>query len=97
VQPQSDSNHEREFDAEADVERILAELRDALERVRSLGGMLSVCGSCKSIRDEHGAWRSMESFLTERLRVRFSHGLCPCCGSRLLAELDPEGGGPPRG
>ena len=29
-----------------------------------------------------------EEFLSERLRVRFSHGLCPCCGERLLEELD---------
>ena len=80
--------HDEQLDAEADVERILAEMRDALERVRSLGELLSVCGSCKAIRDFDGEWRTMEEFLSERLRVRFSHGLCPCCGERLLAELD---------
>jgi uncharacterized protein with PIN domain len=81
------SDDER-LDAEADVERILAEMRDALERVRRLGELLSVCGSCKAIRDIDGQWRSMEEFLSERLRVRFSHGLCPCCGERLLARLE---------
>ena len=81
---------DRRLDAEADVERILAEQRDALDRVRSLGELLSVCGSCKAIRDFDSEWRSMEEFLSERLRVRFSHGLCPCCGERLLEELDRD-------
>jgi hypothetical protein len=82
------ADEDARLDAEADVERILAEMRDALERVRSLGELLSVCGSCKAVRDIDGEWRSMEEFLSERLRVRFSHGLCPCCGERLLEQLD---------
>lgn len=79
---------EAELDVEADVERILAELGDALQRIRSLGTLLTVCGDCKCIRDSNGQWCSMEHFLGERLRLRFSHGLCPDCGSRLLTKLE---------
>jgi putative heme degradation protein len=83
--------HDVELDAEADVERILAELRDALERIRSLGSLITVCGSCKDIREADGAWHSLEHFLHERLGVCFSHGLCPECGHRLLEQIDrPE-------
>ena len=82
---------EAALDAEAEVERILAELRDALQRIRSLGTLLNVCGSCKAIREVGGEWRSMEYFLSERLGVRFSHGLCPDCGRRLLEELERNG------
>jgi two-component system cell cycle response regulator len=85
--------HDAELDAEADVERILAELRDALERVRSLGSLLTVCGSCKDIREADGEWHSLERFLQEHLGVRFSHGLCSDCGRRLLEEIErPDSG-----
>jgi hypothetical protein len=85
--------HEAELDAEADVERILAELRDALERIRSLGTLVTVCGSCKDIRETGGEWHSLERFLQDRLGVSFSHGLCPDCGSRLLDEIERSGSG----
>jgi two-component system cell cycle response regulator len=85
--------HDAELDAEANVERILAELRDALERIRSLGPLVTVCGSCKDIRESDGEWHSLERFLQERLGVRFSHGLCPDCGRRLLDEVKRSGSG----
>lgn len=77
-----------ELEAEADVERILAELRDALERIRSLGTLITVCGSCKDIREAGGEWHSLEEFLQEHLGVRFSHGLCSDCGRRALEEIE---------
>jgi two-component system cell cycle response regulator len=82
---------EAALDAEAEVERILAELRDALQRIRSLGTLINVCGSCKDIREAGGEWRPMEHFLAERLGVSFSHGLCPNCGRRLLEDLERSG------
>jgi hypothetical protein len=85
---QSAEEREADLEAEAQVEGILAELRDALQRIRSLGTLVTVCGSCKDIREGSGEWRSMEHFLAERLGVRFSHGLCPDCGRRLLDDLD---------
>jgi hypothetical protein len=79
---------ERSFDAEADVERVLAELRDALERMRSLGRLVRVCSACEAVRDERGAWVALEEYLAERLGVRFSHCLCPECSARMRAHLD---------
>jgi len=81
---------ERAWDAEADVERVLAELRDALERMRSLGTLVRVCSGCEAVRDERGAWISLEEYLADRLRVRFSHCLCPECSARMRAGLDGE-------
>lgn len=86
---------ERSLDAEAEVERVLAELRDALERMRSLGTLVRVCSRCEAVRDETGAWVTLEEFLADRLRVRFSHCLCPGCGARLRADLERGAGGIP--
>jgi len=87
------ARHDAELDAEADVERILAELRDALERIRSLGTLVTVCGSCKDIREAGGEWQPLERFFQEHLGVLFSHGLCPDCGRRLLDEIERSGSG----
>jgi hypothetical protein len=91
VLDQITEEQEAALDVEAEVERVLAELRDALQRIRSLGTLLHVCGSCKDVREVGGEWRPVEHFLGERLGVRFSHGLCPDCGRRLLEELDRNG------
>ena len=75
-----------------DREELERELRSALRRVRELAALLPICGSCKSIRDTDGSWRRVEDYFSERLEVRFSHGICPCCSERLLAELDADQG-----
>jgi len=44
------------------------------------------CGDCfrsapaaNRVRDDHGEWHSIESFLTERTDAHLSHGICPEC------------------
>ena len=47
--------------------------------VEQLQGLLSICPRCNRIRDDHGEWHSVESFLTERTEAHLSHGICPEC------------------
>jgi len=54
-------------------------LKQALEEVKMLNGLLPICGSCKRIRDEQGAWTRMEAYIQARSSARFSHGICPDC------------------
>ncbi len=35
-------------------------LKDALDKVRTLSGMLPICASCKKIRDDKGYWNQIE-------------------------------------
>jgi DNA-binding response OmpR family regulator len=65
------------------AERILG-LRD---RVKQLEGFLSICASCKKIRNEHDAWEPVESYITERTDTLFSHGLCPGCFDAAMNSL----------
>jgi len=58
-------------------------LERALSEVERLRGLLPVCASCNSIRDEHGEWQRMETYIEDRSAVRFSHSICPPCGERL--------------
>lgn len=65
--------------AEADKERIIEELRNALAEVRTLSGLLPICASCKKIRDDGGYWNKIESYIETHTSAQFSHGLCPDC------------------
>jgi PAS domain S-box-containing protein len=70
-------------------EHLIAELKRALESNKVLRGLLSICASCKSIRDENGRWSQIESYIMSRSEAEFSHDLCPACARVLFPEF-PE-------
>lgn len=63
-----------------------AELKQALDEVKTLRGIVPICAYCKKIRNDAGAWEGMEAYVTRHSEARFSHGLCPDC----LAKNYPE-------
>jgi PAS domain S-box-containing protein len=67
-------------------EVLIAKLQDALEEVKLLSGLLSICASCKKITNERGDWEPMESYLQTHSQAKFSHGLCPDCLRKLYPE-----------
>lgn len=64
------------------------ELQQALDRVKTLTGLLPICASCRKIRDDKGYWSQVEAYLGDRLDVMFTHGLCPDCSRSLYPEYD---------
>jgi len=68
---------------EADRERLIRELQDALQRVRSLSGLLPMCASCRRIRDPQGDWHNLEAYIRTHTEADFSHGICPACREKL--------------
>ncbi len=72
--------------AEGERERLIAELEDALARVKTLNGLLPICSSCKKIRDDQGYWQQIERYISKHSEVEFSHGICPEC----MKELYPD-------
>ena len=65
----------------------VAELQDALNRVKRLHGLLPICGWCKSIRNDGDYWQSVEGYIAELHDVRFTHGICPPCLERESVGL----------
>jgi hypothetical protein len=62
-------------------------------RVRQLERLLPICSYCKKIRDEHGdetRWTAVEHYIAERTDTDFTHGICPECYRKVMAELDEE-------
>ena len=63
-------------------------LQDALNKVKTLSGMLPICASCKKIRDDNGYWSGVETYVSKHTEVVFSHGLCPECEKKMYKELE---------
>jgi PAS domain S-box-containing protein len=74
----------------AENERLVRDLQAALENVRTLEGLLPICAYCKAIRDDVGAWSSVEAYVTRRAKVAFSHGICPTCYTRHFGDDERE-------
>ncbi len=65
-----------------------AALREALDQVQTLRGLLPICPSCKKVRDDRGFWQQIETYMARTSGAQFTHGLCPTCSERSLAELE---------
>jgi two-component system, response regulator PdtaR len=70
-----------------ELRRLNAELQQALDKVKLLRGLLPICSSCKSIRDDHGYWHQVERYISNNTDATFTHGLCPQCIAKLYPEF----------
>jgi hypothetical protein len=69
--------------AEADREKLIAELKEAVGKVKTLSGLLPICAACKKIRDDNGYWNQMEAYIRDHSDADFSHSICPACAEKL--------------
>ncbi len=76
--------------SEAERERLIQELQEALGNVKSLSGLLPMCASCRKIRDKEGAWHNLEAYIRNHTEADFSHGICPDCRRTLYPETLPS-------
>jgi hypothetical protein len=69
-------------------------LAGSLDEVRTLRGLLSICGWCKKIRTEGETWVALERYVATHTAATFTHGICPNCLDRHFGDA-PEGGDEP--
>ncbi|HPC35839.1 MAG TPA: PAS domain S-box protein [Candidatus Marinimicrobia bacterium] len=69
--------------AEEQREKFIAELQEALDKIKTLKGLIPICACCKKIRDDQGYWNNVESYIKEHAEVEFTHGICPDCMKKL--------------
>jgi hypothetical protein len=74
--------------AEAEKDRIIAELRKNLDEVKTLRGIVPICASCKMIRDDSGCWHQVEVYVSAHSEAMFSHGMCPDCADEFMQTID---------
>lgn len=66
--------------------KVISELEKALTEIKTLKGLIPICGSCKKIRDDKGYWNEVEAYISTRTNALFSHGICPECTERLYPD-----------
>jgi hypothetical protein len=76
--------------AEAERERLIVELQEALASVKTLKGLIPICASCKKVRDDQGYWTQLETYLKQHSDAEFSHGLCLDCMRKLYPDVSGE-------
>jgi PAS domain S-box-containing protein len=72
---------------EREKELEIAQLRDTLAWLQGLSGIITICSSCKNIRNGDGKWARIEQYISEHTGARFSHGMCPSCFRKLFPGL----------
>jgi len=74
-----------------------SKLQDTLSQVKMLSGLLPICAACKKIRDDHGYWSTVESYIESHSEAHFTHGICPDCAAKLYPFLkhQPAASAPP--
>jgi len=79
-------------------EKLIKELKSALDEIDTLSGLLPICSHCKKIRDDSGYWQGVEQYIAARSDAQFSHGICPDCmreyypkvAAKVLGKMEKE-------
>ena len=82
---QADITDKKQADQER--EALIDELKDALDNIKTLKGLLPICANCKKIRDDKGYWNQIESYIQAHSIDEFSHGICPDCKKELYPDF----------
>ena len=67
--------------------RTETQLREAQAKVKHLEGIIPICMYCKKIRDDVESWQQLEQYITEHSEAMFSHGICPECYVKVMADI----------
>ncbi len=60
----------------------ITELKEALDQVQMLSGLLKICSYCKSIKDDE-KWVTLEDYLATNSDARLTHAICPKCVKKI--------------
>jgi PAS domain-containing protein len=76
--------------SEEERNKLIVDLQKALKEIKTLQKILPICSSCKKIRDDTGAWKQIETYISEHTETGFSHGICNDCAKKLYPEYFKE-------
>jgi hypothetical protein len=62
-----------------ECERLIHDLQDSLDHIKTLRGLLPVCVSCKKVHNGQGYWKSLDAYVAEHSEAQITHGICPDC------------------
>lgn len=65
-----------------------ANLKKALDDIKTLKGIIPICSYCKKIRDDKGYWNQLEFYIKTHSEADFSHSICPDCAKKHYPDYD---------
>ena len=72
--------------ANLELGRLNTELKEKINEIRTLTGLLPICAQCKKIRNDEGYWEQLEGYISEHTAATFTHGICPGCAEELYPD-----------
>jgi sigma-B regulation protein RsbU (phosphoserine phosphatase) len=82
---------ERMVTLQRDLAGRIRELQYAMAKIHELQELIPICSYCKKVRDDRNYWEQVESYISTRTGVQFSHGVCPQCYTKVIAQLEKAG------
>jgi len=85
---QTETNRQLEIEigeraaAEAERDKTILNLQQALEEVETLRGILPICSFCKKVRDDKGYWEQVDVYIYKHSQADISHSICPDCAKK---------------
>jgi PAS domain S-box-containing protein len=74
---------------EAEREKLIKELQNALAEVKTLREFLPICSYCRKVRDDQNYWSQIESYISRHTGTQFSHSICPeCYETKVTPEIE---------
>ena len=67
--------------------RVAARILDFTTQIRALKELIPICMYCKKVRDDSDYWHQVETYIHTCTGSNFSHGICPDCLNKQLADL----------
>jgi sigma-B regulation protein RsbU (phosphoserine phosphatase) len=57
-------------------------------QIHQLQDLIPICAYCRKIRTDDNYWQIVEVYIAEQTGSNFTHGMCPDCAARMMAELE---------
>lgn len=73
---------------QAEREKLIEHLQEALKEIKALRGILPLCSFCKRVRDDRGYWEQVDVYLQKYSLVDISHSICPKCVEKHFPGID---------
>lgn len=73
--------------AEKELKKHNKELKEALEEIKTLEGILPICSYCKKVRNDEGYWQQVGDYIHNHSNANVSHGVCPSCVKEHFPDM----------
>jgi DNA-binding response OmpR family regulator len=56
--------------------------------IHQLQELIPICAYCRKIQNDANYWQLVETYISEQTGSNFTHGMCPECSEKFLAEVN---------